>query len=137
MPFVHLVKFSVDHGHEQSWAILLISLIDVGSMSGRLTLGGLADRFGRHRSVVTMFLGMASVQAWWYLSTSFWALAIFAVLFGLFYGGYVALTPALAAGFIFDVTQTYDLPIALSASTGFLSVAVILMLPPPDRWREV
>ena len=167
MSFVHLVKFSVDHGHEQRWAILLISLIGVGSMSGRLTLGGLADRFGRHRSVVTMFLGMASVQAWWYFSTSFWALAIFAVLFGLFYGGYVALAPALAAdyfgtrnvsgiiglqysgtaignligpvaaGFTFDVTQTYDLPIALSASTGFLSVTVILMLPPPDRWREV
>jgi len=167
VPFVHLVKFSVDHGHEQSWAILLISLIGVGSMSGRLTLGGLADRFGRHRSVVTMFLGMASVQAWWYLSTSFWALAIFAVLFGLFYGGYVALAPALAAdyfgtknvsgiiglqysgtaignligpvaaGFTFDLTQTYDLPIALSASTGFLAVAVILMLPSPDRWREV
>ncbi len=167
VPFVHLVKFSVDHGHEQSWAILLISLIGVGSMSGRLTLGGLADRFGRHRSVVTMFLGMASVQAWWYLSTSFWALAMLAVLFGLFYGGYVALAPALAAdyfgarnvsgiiglqysgtaignligpvaaGFTFDVTQTYDLPIALSASTGFLAVAVILMLPSPDRWREV
>ena len=114
-----------------------------------------------------MFLGMASVQAWWYLSSSFWALAIFAVLFGLFYGGYVALAPALAAdyfgaknvsgiiglqysgtaignligpvaaGFTFDVTQTYDLPIALSASTGFLAVAVILMLPSPDRWREV
>ena len=167
VPFVHLVKFSVDHGHQQNWAILLISLIGVGSMSGRLTLGGLADRFGRHRSVVTMFLGMASVQAWWYFSTSFWALAIFAVLFGLFYGGYVALAPALAAdyfgtrnvsgiiglqysgtaignligpvaaGFTFDLTQTYDLPIALSASTGFLAVAVILMLPSPDRWREV
>ena len=167
VPFVHLVKFSVDHGHQQGWAIFLISLIGVGSMFGRLTLGVLADRFGRHRSVVTMYFGMASVQAWWYLSTSFWALGIFAVFFGLFYGGYVALAPALAAdyfgaknvsgiiglqysgtaignlvgpvvaGFIFDITQSYDVPIALSASTGFLAFAVILMLPSPDRWKEV
>ncbi len=166
VPFVHLVKFSVDHGHDQGWSILLISLIGLGSMSGRLMLGGLADRFGRHRSVVAMFLGMAGVQAWWYLSTSFWALAVYAVCFGLFYGGYVALAPALAAdyfgarnvggiigvqysgtavgnlvgpvaaGFAFDATQAYDLPIALAAATGFLAVAVILMLPPPGVWRQ-
>ena len=43
----------------------------------------------------------------------------------------------VAAGVTFDVTQAYDLPIALSASTGFLAVAVILMLPSPDRWRKV
>jgi MFS family permease len=166
VPFVHLVKFSVDHGHEESRAILLISLIGVGSMSGRLILGGLADRFGRHRAIVAMFLGMALVQAWWYFSTSFWALAVYAVCFGLFYGGFVALAPALtadyfgaknvggiigvqysgtavgnllgpvAAGFAFDFTRAYDLSIALSASTAFLAVAVILMLPPPARWRR-
>ncbi len=166
VPFVHLVKFSVDHGHDESWAILLISLIGAGSMSGRLTLGGLADRFGRHRAVITMFLGMALVQGWWFFSTSFWALAIYAVFFGLFYGGYVALAPALAAdyfgaknvsgilgvqysgtavgnlvgpvaaGFAYDATQAYDLPIALAASTAFLAVAVILTLPSPERWRR-
>ena len=166
VPFVHLVKFSVDHGHDESWSILLISLIGVGSMSGRLTLGALADRFGRHRAVITMFLGMALAQAWWYASTSFWALAVYAVCFGLFYGGYVALAPALvadyfgarnvggilgvqysgtalgtligpvAAGFAFDLTGGYDLPIAASACASFLAVAVILMLRSPAEWRR-
>ena len=164
VPFVHLVKFSADHGHSESWSVLLISLIGVGSMSGRLTLGGVADRFGRHRAIVIMFLGMALMHAWWYVSTSFWALAVYAVLFGLFYGGFVALAPALmadyfgaknvggilgvqysgvglgnligpvAAGFAFDLTGSYDLPIAASASASFLAVAVILMLRSPAHW---
>jgi len=166
VPFVHLVKFSVDHGHDESWSVLLISLIGIGSMSGRLTLGGLADRFGRHRSIIIMFLGMALMHAWWYVSTSFWALSVYAVLFGLFYGGFVALAPALiadyygaknvggilglqysgialgslvgpvAAGFAFDLTGSYDLPIAASAATAFLATAVILTSRSPAQWRR-
>ena len=60
-------------------------------------------------------------------------------IIGLQYSGTAIgnLIGPVAAGFTFDLTQTYDLPIALSASTGFLAVAVILMLPSPDRWREV
>jgi MFS family permease len=166
VPFVHLVKFSVDHGHDESWSILLISLIGVGSMSGRLTLGGVADRLGRYRAVIAMYLGMALVQGWWFHSTSFWALAVYAVLFGLTYGGYVALAPALmadyfgaknvggilgalysgtalgnlagpvAAGFAFDLTGSYEVPIAASASASFLALAVALMAPSPEQWRK-
>ena len=166
VPFVHLVKFSVDQGHNESWSILLISLIGIGSITGRLILGGVADRLGRHRAVVAMFVGIALVHSWWYLSTSFWALAIYAVLFGVFYGGYVALAPSLLAdyfgarnvgsilgvqyagvglgnlvgpvamGFAFDLTGGYDLPIAASAATSFLAVAIIFMLRSPEQWRQ-
>ena len=60
-------------------------------------------------------------------------------IIGLQYSGTAIgnLIGPVAAGVTFDVTQAYDLPIALSASTGFLAVAVILMLPSPDRWRKV
>ena len=166
VPFVHLVNFSVDQGHNESWSILLISLIGIGSITGRLILGGVADRLGRHRAVVAMFVGIALVHSWWYLSTSFWALAIYAVLFGVFYGGYVALAPSLLAdyfgarnvgsilgvqyagvglgnlvgpvamGFAFDLTGGYDLPIAASAATSFLAVAIIFLLRSPEQWRQ-
>lgn len=167
VPFVHLAKFSVDHGHHESWSILLISLIGVGSISGRLVLGGVADRLGRHRAVVAMFIGIALAHSWWYFATSFWALAVYAVLFGIFYGGYVALAPSLLAdyfgaknvggilgvqyagiglgnlvgpvamGFAFDLTGGYDLPIAASAAASFLAVAVILTLRSPEQWRQL
>lgn len=166
VPFVHLAKFSQDHGHDPALSILLISLIGVGSMSGRLALGGLADRFGRHLSVIIMYLGMALVQVWWYSFSDYWALVVYAVLFGLFYGGYVALAPALAAdyfgtknvggilgvlysgialgnlvgpaaaGFAFDLTGSYEVPIAASASTAFLALAIILTLPSPREWQQ-
>jgi MFS family permease len=125
-----------------------------------------ADRLGRYRAVIAMYLGMALVQGWWFHSTSFWALAVYAVLFGLTYGGYVALAPALmadyfgaknvggilgalysgtalgnlagpvAAGFAFDLTGSYEVPIAASASASFLALAVALMAPSPEQWRK-
>jgi len=125
-----------------------------------------ADRLGRHRAVVAMFVGIALVHSWWYFSISFWALAVYAVLFGVFYGGYVALAPSLLAdyfgaknvggilgvqysgiglgnlvgpvamGFAFDLTGGYDLPIAAAAAASFLAVAVILTLRSPEQWRQ-
>ncbi len=49
VPFVHLVPYALDHGVPQSWAVVLLGLIGVGSTAGRFFLGGLADQVGRAR----------------------------------------------------------------------------------------
>src|SRR5580765_7355220 len=46
VPFVHLVPYALDHGVDPSWAVLLLSVVGVGSTGGRFFLGGLADRMG-------------------------------------------------------------------------------------------
>jgi MFS transporter, OFA family, oxalate/formate antiporter len=69
----------------------MLSLFGVGSTAGRFLLGNLADRIGRRRSVVAMFAGMATMQLWWLVAVATWEIATFALLFGIFYGGYVAL----------------------------------------------
>ncbi len=155
VPFVHLVPYALDHGVSQSAAVLLIGAIGVGSTAGRFLLGGLADRLGRPLSFVTMFVGMGLSFVVWLFSTSLWPLAAFALVYGVFYGGFVALAPAVvidyfggrhassiigilytsvafgtligpsAAGFAFDASHSYTLPILASAGAYVIATAVL------------
>jgi MFS transporter, OFA family, oxalate/formate antiporter len=158
VPFVHLVPYALDHGVSQGAAVLLLGVIGVGSTAGRFFLGGLADRMGRERSVLVMFIGMALALAIWVVSTSVWPLAGFAFVYGVFYGGWVAVLPAVvmdyfggrnvsgligilytsvafgtligpsAAGFAFDLSHSYTLPILASAGANILAAAIMVAM---------
>src|SRR5438094_3748560 len=95
VPFVHLVPFARDHDIAASTAALLLSAVGIGSTAGRFFLGAIADRTGRERSLLMMFIGMAASLSIWALSANVWFLAVFAFVFGVFYGGWVAVLPAL------------------------------------------
>jgi MFS family permease len=158
VPFVHLVPYARDHGVAPSYAVLLLGVIGVGSTAGRFFLGGLADRTGRQLSLLLMFVGMALALALWVLSSGFWSLAAFAFIFGIFYGGWVAVLPAVvmdyfggrnvsgligilytsvafgtligpsAAGFIFDLSHSYTVPILASAAANIIAAAIVTMM---------
>ncbi len=165
VPFVHLVPYALDHGVPQSAAVLLLGAIGVGSTAGRFFLGGLADRLGRSLSLAAMIAGMALAFVIWFFSVNLWPLTIFALVYGLFYGGWVALLPAVAAdyfgatnlggmiglislgiafgtligpsaaGFAFDVSQSYTLPILASAAAYLLAAAILAVTAPRSkRW---
>ena len=95
VPFVHLVPYAGDHGVAATSAVLLLGVIGVGSTAGRFFLGGLADRLGRQTTLLLMFIGMAVALVIWLISTSVWPLAAFAFVYGVFYGGWVAVLPAV------------------------------------------
>jgi MFS family permease len=155
VPFVHLVPYAGDHGVAPSSAVLLLGVIGVGSTAGRFFLGGLADRMGRQLSLLLMFIGMALALVIWVISTNVWSLAVFAFVYGVFYGGWVAVLPAVvmdlfggrnvsgiigmlytsvafgtligpsAAGFAFDLSHSYTLPILASAGANILAAAIV------------
>jgi MFS family permease len=156
VPFVHLIPFALDHGVPPSLAVLLLGAVGVGSTAGRFLLGGLADRLGRERALLLMFVGMAIALLVWAAATLFWEMALFALAYGVFYGGFVAILPALvmdyfggrnvsgiigvlytsiafgtlvgpsAAGFAFDVSHSYVLPILGSAGANLLAALIML-----------
>src|SRR5581483_7147431 len=99
VPFVHLTPYATDHGIAKSSAVLLVSVIGIGSTVGRFFLGGLADRFGRELSLVGMFAGMALGLGIWVISTEFWPLVVFAFVFGTAYGGWLALLPLVLSDY--------------------------------------
>lgn len=154
VPFVHLVPYALDHGIGRKDAAYLLGTIGIGSTVGRFFLGGLADKVGRLAFLLAMFVGMAAALAVWAASTGFLALAGFALLFGLFYGGWVAIMPPVvtdlfgnrqvggiigvlytsvavgtllgptAAGYLFDASHSYTLPIVASAAVNVVAAAI-------------
>ena len=155
VPFVHLVPYARDHGVAPASAVLLLGVIGVGSTAGRFFLGGLADRIGRRLSLLMMFAGMAFALAVWVISTNIWSLAAFAFVYGVFYGGWVAVLPTVvmdyfggrnvsgiigilytsvalgtligpsAAGFAFDLSRSYTLPILASAGANIVAAVIV------------
>ena len=159
VPFVHLVPFARDHGIAASMAALLLGVIGIGSTAGRFFLGTIADRMGRERSLLMMFVGMAASFSIWAFSANAWSLAVFAFVYGVFYGGWVAVLPAVvmnylggrnvsgiigvlytsaaigtligpsAAGFAFDLSHSYELPIIASAATNVVAAVIVALMP--------
>jgi MFS family permease len=155
VPFVHLVPYAKDHGAAPSTAVLLLGVIGIGSTAGRFLLGGLADRIGRELSLLLICAGMALAFAIWVIATDIWSLAAFAFVFGVFYGGWVAVLPAVvmdyfggrnvsgligilytsvafgtligpsAAGFAFDLSHSYTLPILFSAGANVVAAVIM------------
>ena len=105
-----------------------------------------------------MFAGMALSLVIWALSTNFWGLAAFAFAYGVFYGGFVAILPALvmdyfggrnvsgiigvlytsvafgtligpsAAGFAFDFSHSYMLPILASVFANVVAAGIVAFI---------
>lgn len=104
-----------------------------------------------------MFVGMGLSFAIWLFAVSFWPLVAFALVFGIFYGGFVALSPAVvidyfgarnassiigilytsvalgtligptAAGYAFDLSHSYTLPIVASGCAYALATAILAL----------
>ncbi len=95
VPMVHLVPYAQDVGLSEAQGVSLVSLLGLGSLLGRFGMGSVADRLGHARSLVAIGAGLGFLFLVWWVATSFWLLAVFAVCFGSLYGGYVALAPTL------------------------------------------
>lgn len=98
VPFVFLIRYAEEHNIDKGTAATLVSFLGAGSMSGRLVLGAVAGRLGILRLYQLCFLTMCiSFGIWLAAGDSFAMLVLFAVVLGVSYGGYVALSPAVAA----------------------------------------
>jgi MFS family permease len=159
VPFVHLAPFAMDQGLSRGEGVWLVGLIGLGSTLGRFVLGGLADRIGRGRCLSLVMLLSGVTLVYWIFAQGFVALALFALAFGLFYGGFVALIPAVTAdlfglramssvlgvlytsvafstllgptlaGWVFDATASYTWPILICAVGCVIAAGIILRLP--------
>lgn len=165
IPFAHIVPYATDHGLTEFTGAVILGAIGAGSVGGRLALGGSADRLGRRRALAASFLLMAAMLVWWLAATQAWSLLVFAVLFGIGYGGFVALIPALTsdffgvrhtgaligllytgaaigslvgptlAGVAFDLRDSYTLPILLSAAANLVAAGCMVVIGDPGRFR--
>jgi len=151
VPFAHLSAAARDVGIGDAQAVALVGLIGIGSLVGRFAIGALADRLGRLKThMLAQFALGASFVIWW-IGGPYASFALFAIVFGLSYGGIVSLLPPICsdlfglravsstigllysgagfgallgpvlAGALFDRYGNYDAAIVMCAAAGALA----------------
>jgi MFS family permease len=95
IPFAHVSASARDIGIADAQAVGLVGMIGIGSLVGRFLIGALADRLGRNRTLVLMLASMAASYLAWLAAGGYPMLVVFALWFGLSYGGIVSMLPAL------------------------------------------
>ncbi len=160
--FAFLVPFAEDEGISSRSASLLISIVGAASITGRLALSSLVKRFGPLRLYQVCLAVQPVAYLVWLVAGGYPALALFAVLLGSSYGGYVALGPTVAAhlfgvvglgsligalffgsavggligppvaGFLADSSGGHALPIILAMVATVLALVVVLGVRDPN-----
>jgi MFS family permease len=164
VPFVHLVPYARDVGLGEGFGVLLIVLLGIGSTVGRFLFASITGWLGRRLSFAGMFIGAGILLVLWSASSSAPALIVFALVFGAFYGGFVAIAPSLAAdyfgaralgsvigalysgvafgallgapvaGYVYDFFGSYVGAILAGAALCLVSFVITLFSPEPAHW---
>lgn len=95
VPFAHISAAARDIGIDATRAVGLVGLIGIGSLVGRFAIGSLADHLGRLLTLALMQVSMGASYLLWIAAGDYTDFALFALWFGLSYGGIVALLPAI------------------------------------------
>ena len=97
VPFAHLSASARDAGIADTEAVALVGLIGIGSLLGRFGIGALADRLGRLRTRIIVEATLGASFLLWASAEGYVAFAVFAIVFGLSYGGIVSLLPPICS----------------------------------------
>jgi len=153
--FTHLVPHVTDIGFSAGEAAAVLSLVGGLSVVGRVLMGTVSDRIGSKPTAIICALLQAGALVWLTWSQDLWMLYLFALFYGLSYGG---IGPSIAAligdtfglrnmgailgaldigfgvggalgpaigGLIFDATNSYFMAFLLGAVVMFISALLI------------
>ncbi|GAI10456.1 unnamed protein product [marine sediment metagenome] len=156
--FTHLVPHVTDIGFSAGEAAAVLSLVGGLSVVGRVLMGTVSDRIGRKPTAIICALLQAGAMVWLTWSQDLWMLYLFALFYGLAYGG---IGPSIAAligdtfglrsmgailgaldigfgvggalgsaigGLIFDATNSYFMAFLLGAVVMFISALLIAVI---------
>lgn len=97
-PFSYLPAYAEESGNDAVTAAGLVGVIGAASVVGRLALGPVADRMGLLRTYRLCYLAIGvSFMLWLWPGGAYPALLVHAIIFGVGYGGFVALLPGVLA----------------------------------------
>lgn len=161
VPFVHIVPSAVDLGISSERAVHLMVLLGAGSTLGRILIAPVADRLGRKLTQSLLFALLGLAYLFWRSASGYSALAWFISGYGVLYGGFIALMPAIladyfagpklssiiglqytsaaigsligpiTAGFIFDAEGSYSLAFLIATAFCTLAALTLFTTPPP------
>ncbi|MDA2944195.1 MAG: MFS transporter [Actinomycetota bacterium] len=98
VPFVFVKSYATEQGISSGSAAAIVGFIGAASIVGRLGLGAIGTRVGPVRLMQFSFFVMSSSYLLWVVAGGSYAmLVVFAVVLGVGYGGFIALSPAAVA----------------------------------------
>ena len=154
---VHIVPYSTDIGIPSLYAATLLTVIGVFNIGGRLFGGITSDKIGVIKGTSIFFLIQGIMIILIPLSDGLFMLYLVSIIFGVSYGGWVMIYPVIVsylfgdknsgailgalgtvagiggafgpytAGYIYDLTGTYDQAFLLSGCMTFLSLLLSLV----------
>jgi MFS family permease len=157
---IHIVPHATDLGLSGPAAAGILSAIGGVSMAGRFTMGTASDKIGLKRSLIICFVILIAGLLWLQVARELWMFYLFALVYGFAHGGFFTLiSPLIAnlfgtkahgaifgmvyfvgniggaigpllAGYIFDLTQSYQIVFWLIAGLSFVGLLVISTLKP-------
>ena len=159
----HLVPRAVDGGISASTAVTLLTALGLVSMVMHLGAGALGDRVGPRRVFAGALLLCALALVWLTFVSSLWAFYVFAVVFGIGFGGWSpqmaamvarvfgathmgaiwgaillaagvgGFTGPIVAGYIFDTSGSYRLAFVVGAFVATAGVILAMLSGRPSR----
>ena len=157
---VHIFTHATELGVATTSAANILALVGGLTFAGRILMGSAADRIGNKPSLIIAFILMLASLLWLQVAEKAWMLYLFAIIFGFAYGGFVSLeSPTVAelfglrahgtifgvvdficsiggalgpvlAGYIFDITGSYNQAFWLFAVTTILGLLLTWLLKP-------
>ena len=157
VPFVFLPQFAVSQGADPVAASALISVLGAASVLGRLCAGMLGKWINNLTLFKGAVLFMAASYIVWLTMPAYWSLVGFAIVLGTAYGIRIALVPSvlieffgvrdlgtilgifftatgfasiigpMVAGYVVDISGSYQWGIAFAAAMGMLGFAAIAL----------
>ena len=166
IPLVHIVPYAIRSGLSPATAASILSAIGVCSFLGRVMWGILADRWGPKPAYVLAVFQQGLMMVWllgtthpvmFFLFAFFWGIGYGGAMppyalfvkdyyglksFGAIYGGIMVLASlgmaagGYLAGFLFDLSGSYQPAWMLSLVAGIVTGFVALDLAPPMHPRQ-
>lgn len=161
VPFVHIVSHAQDIGITGMKSAMAVSVIGLFSLVGSITLGTVSDRIGRKPAMVIALISQLVAFGLFIKADTAFVLYCGSAAFGLFYGGFATLFPALVgdlfgrahagaiggaifgvggflggwgpaiAGYLRDADGDYQLAFLCCLITAAMSVFLFALLPKP------
>jgi len=157
---IHIVPHATDMGITETKAAGILSVIGAISMAGRLVIGTASDKIGGKRTMTICFCILIACTLWLQIASEMWMLYLFAVVYGFAHGGfYTLISPLIAhqfgtkahgaifsivyfagtvggaigpllAGYIFDISQSYQPAFWILTGLSLTGLLVISTLKP-------
>ena len=163
---VHLVPHATDVGFSPALAATFMSVLGIANIAGKITMGIVSDRIVRRNSLIISFSLAAGMLFWLIIARDAWAFYLFAAIYGFAYGSWIPMFPAIAgdlfglgalgaiygviassnslggalgpflAGYIFDITQSYNYAFITAAVTLITGIGFLFMIRLPGHGEK-